>query len=106
MREHKYKAYHKEQKLLADVTAIDFTAKCVMVSAGNEFPHIGVVRKFEDIELMEYTGLKDKNGAEIYEGDIVKSNSIILGQIEGIYCVEFIDGSFILTNNKTSLNIL
>jgi uncharacterized phage protein (TIGR01671 family) len=49
----------------------------------------------DDTELMQFTGLKDKDGKEIYEGDIVKYNKFDIDNSPFIYgIVIFEDGIY------------
>ncbi len=67
MREIKFRAWSSERKEMAEVENINFKGNAVYLIS----KYLRLVANLDETELMQFTGLQDENGVDIYEGDII-----------------------------------
>ena len=98
-REIKLQAWSKDHKFMGNVYSLDFETGLVKV----EHCQKGTAHTLgiSNVSLRQFTGLKDQNDKEIFEGDLVwETHTVPEERFVTVCPIEFVDGMFIINDEN------
>ena len=99
MRPIKFRAWDKINQKMIEVNNLTFYSD--KSPAGNQNIHI-YDRVIDDFELMQFTGLLDKSGKEIYEGDIIRAEEPSFESGTYNWQIEWMNAAFLCRTKETT----